>query len=106
MITTKKMADRVSPAVNSGGCNSRSQPMKQTSLQLRTKCGELKWIVSLFVLTFFLSLVAYKFASLVQPQPLPRPQFSSFSAFVPTLNAAKQNSNKTNNVSNLILCSS
>ncbi|KAG2320594.1 hypothetical protein Bca52824_013807 [Brassica carinata] len=40
---------------------------------------------------------AYKFASLVQPQPLPHPQFSSFSAFVPTLNAAKQNSNKTNN---------
>ncbi|KAF8092856.1 hypothetical protein N665_0400s0054 [Sinapis alba] len=96
MITTKKKADSFSPAVNSGGCNSRSQPMKQTSLQLRAKCGELKWIVSLFVLTFVLSLVAYNFASLVQPQPLPRQQFPSFSAFVPPLNAA-QNSHKTDN---------
>ncbi|XP_048592539.1 uncharacterized protein At4g15970-like isoform X1 [Brassica napus] len=83
MITSKKIA-------------ASSRPMKQTPLQLQTKCRGLKWVV-LFVLIFFLSLVVYHFASLAQPQPLPLPQSSSFYAFVPPLISDKKNSNNNDN---------
>ncbi|KAL0759659.1 hypothetical protein Bca101_075809 [Brassica carinata] len=84
MITSKKIA-------------ASSRPMKQTPLQLQARCRGLKWVVFLFVLIFFLSLVVYHFASLVQPQPLPLPQSSSFYAFVPPLISAKKNSNNNDN---------
>ncbi|ESQ33722.1 hypothetical protein EUTSA_v10009446mg, partial [Eutrema salsugineum] len=95
MIISKKTAASFNTTVNNGSGGLESQPLKHMLPQLQAKWRELKWIACLLGLTVLLSLIVYHLASLVQPLPLPLPQISSFSAFVPPLITDKQKPNYT-----------